>query len=96
MVKLATEGVEGKLLAWITDWLSKRYQRVVVEGETFGWLRVESGMPQGTVLAGPLFTLYVKDEWVKVKVKVKVEWVKAFLRKFADDTKMVRIIWYET
>ena len=83
IVKLAAEGVEGKLLAWIMDWLSKRYQRVVVEGETSGWLLVESGMPQGTCLAGPLFTVYVKD---------MDEWVKAYLRKFADDTKMARII----
>ena len=82
-MKLAAEGVEGKLLAWIMDWLSKRYQRVVVEGKTSGWLLVESGMPQGTCLAGPLFTVYIKD---------MDEWVKAYLRKFADNTKMARII----
>ena len=80
MVKLAAEGVEGK---WIKDWLTGRYQRVVVEGKESGWLLVESGMPQGTSLAGPLFTVYVKDI---------DEWVRSFLRKFADDTKMARII----
>ena len=83
MVKLAAAGVEGKLRAWLKDWLSKRYQRVVVEGEASGWLLVESGMPQGTVLAGPLFTVFVKD---------MDEVVKAFLRKFADDTKLARLI----
>ena len=61
MVKLSAAGVEGKLLAWIRDWLARRYQRVVIDGEASDWLLVESGMPQGTTLAGPLFTVFVKD-----------------------------------
>ena len=83
MVKLAAAGIEGKLWAWIKDWLSKRYQRVLVDGKSSCWLLVVSGMPQGTVLAGPLFTVFVKD---------MDEIVRAFLRKFADDTKMASII----
>lgn len=83
MVKLAAVGVKGKLWAWIKDWLANRHQRVVVNGEASEWLPVESGTPQGTVLAGPLFTVYVKD---------MDEAIRAFLRKFADDTKLARII----
>ena len=83
MVKLAAAGIEGKLWAWIKDWLSKRYQRVVVDGEASGWLPVVSGMPQGTVLAGPLFTVYVNDI---------DELIEALIRLFADDTKMARVI----
>lgn len=83
MVKLAAAGVDGKLLAWIRDWLSNRYQRVVVDGEASEWLPVDSGLPQGTGLAGPLFTVFVGD-------MDKV--ILAFLRKFADDTKLARII----
>ena len=83
LVKLAAAGVEGKLLAWIRDWLANRYQRVVVDGEASGWLPVDSGMPQGTVLAGPLFTVYVNDI---------DELIEALIRLFADDTKMARVI----
>ena len=83
MVKLAAVGVEGKLWAWLKDWLAGRYQRVVVNGESSEWHSVDSGTPQGTVLAGPLFTVFVKD---------MDEVVRAFLRKFADDTKMAMVI----
>ena len=77
MVKLKAEGVDGKLWGWLKDWLSERYQRVVVNGKVSKWVLVVSGVPQGTVLGGPLFTVYVKDI---------NEWIRAFLRKFADDT----------
>ena len=83
MVKLAAAGVKGKLWAWIKDWLSNRYQRVIVNGESSEWLPVDSGTPQGTVLAGPFFTVFTKDI---------DESVRAFLRKFADDTKLAMII----
>ena len=83
LVKLEAEGVKGKLWAWIKDWLANRYQRIVVDGESSEWLPVDSGTPQGTVLAGPLFTVYVKDI---------DEAIRTFLRKFADDTKLARII----
>ena len=83
MVKLAAEGVKGKLWAWIRDWLAKRYQRVIVKGESSEWHPVDSGVPQGTVLAGPFFTVYTKD---------MDELIKAFLRKFADDTKLAQVV----
>ena len=83
MVKLKAEGVGGKLWGWLKDWLSGRYQRVVVNGMMSEWALVESGVPQGTVLGGPLFTVFVKD---------LDEWIRAFLRKFADDTKAASIV----
>ena len=44
---------------------------------------VESGVPQGTVLGGPLYTVYNNDI---------EELIVSFLRIFADDTKMARIV----
>ena len=44
---------------------------------------VESGVPQGTVLGGPLYTVYNNDI---------EEWIVALLRIFADDTKMAMIV----
>ena len=83
MVKLAAAGVKGKLWAWIRDWLANRYQRVTVKGKSSEWHPVDSGVPQGTVLAGPFFTVFTKD---------MDELIKAFLRKFADDTKFAQVV----
>ena len=54
-----------------------------MSGKASGWAMVESGVPQGTVLGGPLYTVYNNDI---------EEWIVSFLRIFADDTKMARIV----
>ena len=83
ITKLKAAGVEGKLWGWLKDWLSGRFQRVMVNGKASGWVMVESGVPQGTVLGGPLFTVFIDDI---------DEFILALIRKFADDTKMARIV----
>ena len=84
MVKLEAAGVQGNLWRWLKDWLTGRRQRVVVGGESSDWLPVESGVPQGTVLGGPLFDVYVDD--------IDLIILFCFLLKFADDTKMAKLI----
>ena len=76
-------GVRGKMKEWICEWLRGRRQKVVVEGAESGWEDVWSSVPQGTVLGGVLFNLYVND---------MDEGIESFVRKFADDTKMARIV----
>ena len=82
-VKLEAAGVQGKVKEWICEWLRGRRQKVVVEGAESGWEDVKSSVPQGTVLGGVLFNLYVND------IDVGIE---SFVRKFANDTKMARIV----
>ena len=60
-VKMEAAGIKGKLKAWICDWLQGRRQKVVVEGAESGWEEVLSGVPQGSVLSGTLFKLFVND-----------------------------------
>ena len=46
-------------LQWFASYLSKRYQRVVLDGAFSDWLTVTSGVPQGSIL-GPLrFPVYM-------------------------------------
>ena len=61
LYKLAAYGIEGQLLKWISSYLSKRKQRVVVGNSKSSWLDVMSGTTQGTVLGFLLFLIYIND-----------------------------------
>ena len=84
VVKLQEFGVTGEVLEWLKDWLRGRKQRVRVEGEFSDWVDVISSVVQGSVLGGILFDLFIDD--------IDDETIQAFLRKFADDTKVAKLI----
>ena len=77
--KLESHGIRGHILHWISDWLSNRKQRVVLNGKFSDWRTVSSGVPQGSVLGPILFLVYINDLDENVKCKIS---------KFADDTKI--------
>src|SRR6266536_3910236 len=77
--KLLTYGVDGDILMWIENFLTERKMRVIVNGITAKWTRVNSGVPQGSVLGPILFLLYVNELPDIVKSSIKM---------FADDTKI--------
>ena len=79
MMKLAGYGVRDKLLRWIKNFLSNRFQRVVVGSSFSDWAPVVSGVPQGSVLGPILFLVYINDLPDSVKSTIKI---------FADDTKI--------
>ena len=58
-------------------------QRVVVDGEQSGWVNVQSGVPQGTVLGPLLFLLYINDLPLNINSQVRL---------FADDCVMYNTI----
>ena len=75
--KLHHYGIRGKVNMWIKNWLANRKQTVVVEGERSTFGRVESGVPQGSVLGPGLFFYYINDLPAKLHSSVRL---------FADDT----------
>ena len=48
--KVQKHGISGNILNVIEDWLKDRRQRVSIKGRWSGWIRVWSGVPQGSVL----------------------------------------------
>ena len=57
--KLSFYGIKGPILRWIEAFLVDRIQSVVVEGCRSPLGRVQSGVPQGTVLGPLLFLLHI-------------------------------------
>ena len=82
LYKLSMYGLSGPVLLWIEAFLTDRRQRVFIGDSYSEWCKVESGVPQGSVLGPLLFLLYINDLPKVVK--------HSSIKLFADDTKIYR------
>ena len=81
--KLNQNGISDKILNIITDFLSFRKQRVILNGQASPWVSIDAGVPQGSIL-GPLLSLiYINDTSDDLSTTAKL---------FADNTSLFSIV----
>ena len=83
IIKLEALGIKGSVIKWIREWLKGRTQRVIINGEESDWARVNSGVPQGSVLGPILFIIFINDLDANILSKIV---------KFADDAKLAQAV----
>ena len=54
-------GIPGKLLSLLTDYLRNRKQKVILNGQSSSWANINAWVPQGSILGPLLFLIYIND-----------------------------------
>ena len=83
LYKLKSMGISGELYNLLENYLSGRFQRVVLNGQTSSWRPVLAGVPQGSILGPLIFLVYINDLPDGLKSNAKL---------FADDTSLFTIV----
>ena len=83
--KLKSMGVSDSLpkLKLIQTFLTNRFQRVLLNGQTSEWLPVKAGVTQGSFLGPLFFLIYINDLPENIESTVKL---------FADDTSLFSVL----
>ena len=76
-------GFSGGLYKLLENYLSNRFQRVLLNGQTSSWKPVLAGVPQGSILGPLLFLVYINDLPDGLKSNAKL---------FANDTSLFPIV----
>ena len=75
-------GISRKNCKFLENYLSGRFQRIVLNEQTSSWRPVLAGVPQEPILCPPLFLIYINDLTNELKSNAKL---------FADDTSLFTI-----
>ena len=57
LYKLRRMGTCGKYFGLIDSFISDRFQKVLLNGQTPKWLQIKTGVPQGSILGPLLFVV---------------------------------------
>ena len=79
LFKLKSYGVEGEVLSLLKCYRSNREQRIVLNDQTSDWRKINSGVPQASVLGPLLFLIYIND---------LPDGITSICKIFADDTSL--------
>jgi hypothetical protein len=66
LTKIAVTGVDLRVVVWVEESLLRLSQTVRVDGHLSEEVRVNSGVPQGSILGPLLFLAFVNDIWMHV------------------------------
>ena len=83
LFKLKSVGISGELYSLLENYLSGRFQRVILNGQHSSWKPILAGVPQGSILGPLLFLIYINDLPNELKSNVKL---------IADDTFLFAIV----
>ena len=83
LCKLKCMGISGEIYKLLENYLSDRFQRVVLNGQTSSWRPILEGVPQGSILGPLLFLIYINDLPNELKSNAKL---------FADDASLFTIV----
>ena len=81
--KLQSLGISGLPLKCIESFLSNRFQRVLLNGQSSSWSPVLAGVSQGSILGPLLILVYINDLSKNLSATAKL---------FADDTNIFSVI----
>ena len=83
LYKLKSMGISEELFKLLENYLSGRFQMVLLNGQTSSWRPILAGVPQGSILGPFLFLIYINDLPDELKSNAKL---------FADDTSLFAIV----
>ena len=82
LYKLKSMGIAGELYNLLENYLSNRFQQVLLNGQASSWRSVLAGIPQGSILGPPTFLIYINGLPNELKSNAKL---------FVNDTSLFTI-----